>query len=130
MQRATMNYLDYANYIEKLALVLSKEEILSQNSKEFLIFKNYLDNDSFEVFQSTTKSILNSYYARQPISFSINTYMFYQAHTQDWFDFLWGNSDEDSKELFRKELSETGLKIKFFDNKKQFKMDEVLNVKF
>ncbi len=128
MQRQTMNYLDYANYIEKLALVLSKEEILSQNSKEFLIFKNYLDNDNFEVFQSTTKSILNSYYARQPISFSINTYMFYQAHTQEWFDFLWENSDENSKNLFRKDLTSTGLKIKFFDNKKQFNTDMTFNV--
>ena len=89
MQRETMNYLDYATYIEKLAEVLSKEEILSQNSKEFLVFKDYLDNDSFEVFQSTTKNILDSYYAKKPISFSINTYMYYQAHTQEWFDFLW-----------------------------------------
>jgi len=128
MQRETMNYLDYANYIEKLALVLSKDEILSQNSKEFLIFKNYLDNDSFEVFQSTTKSILASYYARQPISFSINTYMFYQAHTQDWFDFLWSNSDEKSKLVFQKELNETGVQIKFFDNKRKSNNAENLNV--
>ena len=119
MQRETMNYLDYADYIEKLAEILSKEEILSQNSKEFLIFKDYLNNDSFETFQSTTKNILDSYYARQPISFSINPNMFYQAHTQEWFDFLWSNSDENSQEQFLKKLSKTGLKIKFFDNKKE-----------
>jgi len=121
IQRETMNYLDYANHIEKIALVISKEEILSPSSKEFSIFKKYLGNDSFEVFHSTTINILEGYYSRQPVFESINLYMFYQTKTQSWFNFLWNNSDEKLKKEFVKELTSNNMQHAFFDTMTQKK---------
>ena len=56
-----MNYLDYVNFIEKLALNLTKHEILNLNSKAFEVFKRLFDNEKYETFQLVTTGILKAY---------------------------------------------------------------------